>query len=247
MKSHTLEKNSPTPLHIQLYDILKQKIKDGDFVENQLIPSENEISKMYDISRTTVRNVILRLVNEQLIYRVAGKGTFVCEQKIIASGISQKGIREQLEEMGYATSTKLIEKKLVSPTKSLSSLLMLPPDEMLIMIKRLRYINNKPFSILTNYLSYSRFEGILNNDNDIDIPLCDTLANDYGIKAKYAEETLESVLSNPSESKLLSVPNDFHVLLTECVLYDDQNIPYEVSNVIFRGDIIKLKFKFNRT
>lgn len=240
-----LNKVAPTPLHIQLYEILKQKIESGEYTSHDMIPSENELSKIYNISRTTVRNVILRLANEGLIYRVAGKGTFVCETKITTSSIAQKGIREQLEEMGYETGTVLLEKNIIKANKALAQKLHINEGDDVIHIKRIRNVSGTPLSIHTNYLVAEYFPNLLENDV-AGTPLCNILLNNYNVKAKYGEETLESITSNSLESKYLEVPNSYPFLLLECILYNHNSVPYECSHVIFRGDRIKLKFKYDR-
>lgn len=245
LQQQMLDKNSPIPLHAQLYDVLKQQIDDGEYMAHQAIPSENEISRNYDISRTTARNVISRLVNENFLYRVAGKGTFVSESKITAATISQKGIREQLESMGYLTGTTIIDTKIKPATKAFAAKLNIQEGDPLVKITRLRYVNDIPFSILTNYLSAQRFPGLL--DKEIHrMPLCDILSRDYNTVAVSGEETLESVIASSYESQLLKVHEGFHVLLSECILYDQNLQPYELSKVLFRGDRIKLKFKLDR-
>jgi GntR family transcriptional regulator len=91
-----LDRNSPLPLHAQLEEIIKAGIENEEWPFESVIPSENELSKMYGISRMTVRSVITRLVHEGLLYSVPGKGTFVSEPKIVSRPLSQMGIREQL-------------------------------------------------------------------------------------------------------------------------------------------------------
>jgi GntR family transcriptional regulator len=240
-----LNKVAPTPLHIQLYEILKQKVENGEYKPHDIIPSESQLSKIYNVSRTTVRNVILRLANEQIIYRVAGKGTFVCENKITTSSIAQKGIREQLEEMGYETGTTLLENNFIHADSALAHKLHINEGDGIIHIKRIRYVNGTPLSMHTNYLVAKLFPNLL--DNDVaSTPLCNILQYKYNVTAKYGEETLESITSNSLESKLLEVPNSYPFLLLECKLYDQNNVPYEYSRVVFRGDRIKLKFKYDR-
>ena len=78
------------------------------------------------------------------------------------------------------------------------------------------------------------------------MPLCDILHRDYDTIATSGEETLESVVASSYESQLLKVSEGFHVLLSECILYDQDSQPYELSKVLFRGDRIKLKFKLDR-
>ena len=97
-EKNMLEKNSPKPLYQQLKDILVDAIDSEKWKANEKIPSENELSSIYGLSRMTVRSVLTDLVKEGLLYRVQGKGTFVAE-KIVTVSPSYIGIREQLEKM----------------------------------------------------------------------------------------------------------------------------------------------------
>lgn len=65
-----LEKNSPKPLYQQLKDILVDAIDSEKWKANEKIPSENELSSIYGLSRMTVRSVLTDLVKEGLLYRV---------------------------------------------------------------------------------------------------------------------------------------------------------------------------------
>lgn len=104
----TLDKANAKPLHIQIEESILQKLESREWAPGRLIPSENELSHIYGVSRTTVRNVITKLVQEGLLFRIPGKGTYVAEPKIVAHSLTYAGIREQLEQMGYEVSTRLI-------------------------------------------------------------------------------------------------------------------------------------------
>lgn len=110
-----LERNTPKPLYQQLKDILMDEIEAGKWEPNEKIPSENELSSLYGLSRMTARAVVSDLVKEGLLYRVQGKGTFVSE-KILALSPSYIGIREQLEQMGYEVKTRIVECKTMKST-----------------------------------------------------------------------------------------------------------------------------------
>ena len=84
-----LDPHSPKPLHTQLEEIIRGNIMNGDWSENSRIPSENELSREYGLSRMTVRSVILRLAQEGLLYRVPGKGTFVSVNKLMPDGLKK--------------------------------------------------------------------------------------------------------------------------------------------------------------
>ena len=57
----TLDKANAKPLHIQIEESILQKLESGEWAPGRLIPSENELSHIYGVSRTTVRNVITKL------------------------------------------------------------------------------------------------------------------------------------------------------------------------------------------
>jgi len=228
-----------------LYELLKQKIATGEYAPHQAIPSENELQQSFDISRTTVRNVITRLVNDQLLYRVPGKGTFVTESKITAVTMAKKGIREQLEEMGYETNTNLIEMCTVQADRYLADRLLIDEGSPLYQITRVRYVNNMPFSIHTTFTVASLCPDLFKKDIEHE-PLCTIQKREYGIIAKHGIETLESVVTTSQQSKYLESPRDFHVLLMGCTMYSTEEVPYEFSRVVFRGDRIKLSFNFER-
>lgn len=77
-----IDKTSPIPIYHQLEESIKQLIENGQLVPGDALPPELEYSDKYKISRMTVRQAIINLVNDQYLYRIKGKGTFVMEQKL---------------------------------------------------------------------------------------------------------------------------------------------------------------------
>ena len=88
---HKLDKDIPIPLYFQLKEIILKQIRDGTYQVEDAIPTEKELSEMYNISRTTVRQAITELVQEGWLYRVKSKGTFVRTPKISQSFIQAIG------------------------------------------------------------------------------------------------------------------------------------------------------------
>ena len=74
--------NYRTPIYLQLREIVRTKIEDGEYLPGTAIPSENDMAATYGISRITVRSAVDALVNEGLLRRVQGKGVFVVGNKI---------------------------------------------------------------------------------------------------------------------------------------------------------------------
>lgn len=61
----------------ELVTTLRAAVKQGVYVAGQLIPSERELCSREGLSRTTVRRAIQLLVDEGVLYRVPGSGTYV--------------------------------------------------------------------------------------------------------------------------------------------------------------------------
>lgn len=242
---HIIDKDGPQTLHSQLLQYIKTSIVNGEYEPNQMIPSENELCNTFDISRTTVRNVLSQLVSEKILYRVPGKGTFVEEQKITTMPIAQMGIREQLEAMGYQTDTYLYEKTITAANKKIARKLQIPVGSQVCVITRVRNVNDTPLSLHTAYLPLSMFNNLLEQDLQ-KRALCDILREHFNLYPKWGEETLESVLANKAEADYLKVKEGSSLLYLECTMYSTNDVPYQLDKVVFRGDSFKLKFRYDR-
>ena len=239
-----LDRQSPQTLHSQLEDIIRQGIENEEWKPDSNIPSENEFSNMYGISRMTIRSVLNTLVQEGLIYKVPGKGTFVSKPKIVSNLLSQMGMHDQLEQMGYETSTKLvsIEKSTASP--KIKKLLNLHSDSRVYVLKRIRYLKEEPFSIHISYIPVSLCPNLETKKLD-GMQLCNILRNEYQFKICKTVETLESTIATIQEARMLSVKKIFPLLLLESTVYAEDELPIEFSKVLFRGDKIKLHLEFD--
>ena len=72
-----MDKNSPIPLYYQLNTIIMDELNKGNYKNGDMIPTEAELSRIFGISLSTVRQCITQLVREGYLYRVKSKGTFV--------------------------------------------------------------------------------------------------------------------------------------------------------------------------
>lgn len=238
-----LDKQSPQPLHVQFENIVRHKIDNEEWQPNSIIPSENELSKMYGISRMTVRGVLNRIVSAGLLKRVPGKGTFVAESKIEGRPLSYMGIREQLEKMGFQTTTKLISIDSLEATSRIAKVLEVPKNEPLYKLSRVRYVKGLPLSLHVSYLP-KKLTPDLENMDTLGTQLCDILKHEYKHPILRQVELLESVLPSAEEAEILEVNTTFPLLQLENFFYTNNNVPVEYSRVVFRGDKIKIRLEY---
>lgn len=237
-----LERNNPKPLYQQLRDILVDAIDSGKWGPNERIPSENNLSTTYGLSRMTVRAVLTDMVKEGLLYRVQGKGTFVAE-KITTYSPSYIGIREQLEKMGYEVTTRIIECGTETCSDAVAKYLGIESGSSVFKIKRVRYIKGEPISIHISHIN-PMYSDKLTPELLEKEQLCVLLNDFYGLYKKQVNETLESVLALSEESELLNVEKGHPLLLLRDILYSEEGKPYEYTKVVFRGDKIKIQLHY---
>src|SRR5207302_8552564 len=91
---NAIYRNSPLPRYYQLKEIMRERVRAGEWKPGDLIPSERELGETYGISRMTARHAITDLVNDRLFYREQGKGTYVSQNKIIQQLIRLTGVTE---------------------------------------------------------------------------------------------------------------------------------------------------------
>ncbi len=109
-----LNKNDIIPLYMQLQRILKEDILKGKYLQDELIPSETQLSKKYDITRTTVRKAIANLVDEGLLRREHGKGTFVSLRQVNYSIWNFGGFTDFLRKKNKSPISKVLEEEIMT-------------------------------------------------------------------------------------------------------------------------------------
>ena len=101
MSKKNIDSNSSTPLYLQLSEIIRDGIINGVYKVESQIPSEFELCKIYNVSRTTVRKSIDALAQEGLLIKIHGKGTFVAPPTVRKEKTTGfMGMTKNIEAMG---------------------------------------------------------------------------------------------------------------------------------------------------
>lgn len=238
-----LDRNSFEPLYYQLKEIISEKVNNGEYSVDSLIPSESEFCKMYNISRITVRKAILDLVQEGILYRGKGLGTFVKKPAKATKLAGVQGFTELMLKLNQRPSAKVLDVKVKKATAHISEKLGISRDEQMIVIKRLRSSDDEPLFIEFLYLPYFKVEGL--EKEDLEKSIYGILKEKYGIRITRTVETFEPIVLDEFESKMLKTKSMGLGMLAERIGYTRENNVIEFSVHIFRGD--KCKFSIERT
>ncbi len=123
-----LQRESPDPLYTQLKESLVSDISAGRYGPHQRLPSERELSTHYKVSRMTVRQALLELARDGMIYTRTGKGTFVAEPKIDQRLRTLSGFTQDVSARGGKPTSRVLEFKVVPATPDIAAALLLPPE-----------------------------------------------------------------------------------------------------------------------
>ena len=138
------------PLYKQLEDQLKEEIDTGKRKAGSRLPTENELSTTYNVSRVTVRKALAGLSELGYLDRKSGKGTFVAEKRIqrnISKGVT--GFSEMCRTMGAVPGAKTIKIAIEDPTEKDMELMHITPDKKILVLERIRYADEKPVLLKT--------------------------------------------------------------------------------------------------
>jgi GntR family transcriptional regulator len=226
--------NSPVPKYYQLKEIIRDMIEKDELGAGQGIPPERELCERYGISRMTARQAVMELVNEGLVYRVQGLGTFVAEPKVRQGTGRLTSFTQDMRERGMRASSAVLRVEVESAGPVVARLLRIDPGEWIIRVRRVRNADGKSMALETSHLLYDVAKGIL----DVDLAtrsLYEELSK-AGIHIATAEQSYEAVLVNDSESEYLGVPVGSPALLMERVTFDADDRPFEYVKSVYRGD-----------
>lgn len=224
---------------------LRENLKNGVWKPKDKLPSESEMMRQYQVSRTLVRNVLTNLARDGLVKSKQGKGTFVSVPKIQAHAPYKEKIRSQLEQQGYLTQTQFSSLNKIPATPKLAYLLNVELDSDIYLHKHLRFVDHMPFSISESYMPANLFPDLENQDMEVS-PLSQIFDEVYGYTVYSTNETLEIVFASSEIAKKLDVTAGFPLLELEQVNYSKDNVPFELNRILFRGDRIRLHFDYNR-
>ncbi len=232
---NTIFRNSPVPRYHQLKEILRERIRSGEWKPGDLIPSERELSESYGISRMTARQAITDLVNEGVFYREQGKGTFVTRRKITQQLMRLTGFTEDISARGQRPGTRVLSAQMLPADDAAAERLHISVGQLIYCIQRLRLADGEPLAIELSQLSFKGCERLLEEDLEQN-SLYRLLETKYGVPLMEAEQELEAGLAGNEETKLLKIPAGSSVLFIRRVTYTDRNQPIEYAKSVYCGN-----------
>jgi len=230
-------------LYYQLQELIKSKIDQGEYQPGDLIPTEKELQKAYGVSRITVRNAINGLVLEDLLVKRQGYGTVVAAKRMVEDFSKLSSFTEKMHAQGAEVTSKVLEVERITAPSRIAEHLHIEKDEFVIEVKRLRLVNGEPIALFTNYLQPKL--GVHEGD-DFSGSIFKLLEQKYHVTISSGEKIVEAMVAGEDEARSLDIPVGDPVLLIRNVTYDENGIPIDYAEGIYRADRYKYVVKLKR-
>lgn len=234
----------PTPVYLQLREIVREKIEDGEYLPGTAIPTENALANMYNVNRLTVRSAIDALVIEGLLKRVQGKGVFVVGNKVERDLEFIGGFSQTMRSRNKRPKIKVLKKDIRQAGKKYGDIFGISENAMIYDIRRLCYADDEPMSLEEIYVPASlvpKIEGI-----DLSVFSMTEVYDFYNVQLCRAEQTLDIVTLNQNDARLLGVDVKQAVFLFEYISYDKNGRVIEFSHCYNRGDKCEFSVHFKK-
>jgi GntR family transcriptional regulator len=198
-----LDKGSHLPLYVQLQEALTSQIGSGDVKPGDRLPSERELAGTLGISRITARLALDALLENGLVYREQGRGTFVAEPKM--RGL--KGFLSFTEDImarGMTPRSRILAQEAITPDESIASALKLPSDALVLRLTRLRFADDEPVALQSSYIPLHLCPGLESADLT-DKSLFSVLRKQYFVHPIWTEAEVEAVPASAEEAQWLEM------------------------------------------
>lgn len=224
--------NKKVPVYIEMHNKIRQRIITNDWKKGDKIPSERDLAEEFKVSRMTARQAVSSLVEEGLLERRRGSGTFVASEKVREKLVGIPSFTETIERLGKKPKSKLISYYTKLASESEAEKLQIGQNEKVIIMERLRYAGEEPICFEVATLPQSIIKSF--SKEELTQHLYRTLS-EQGFEVKRAEQVISATWASEKVADLLEVKRGTPILRLKQVSYTQGDIPFEYVRAQYVG------------
>lgn len=224
------------PLHKKIRMDLLEKINSGFYQENDIIPTELELSEKYGVSRPTVRQAVQALVNEGYLERRKKRGTIVRKTKIKQEFTHViESFDSEMNRKGIAPKTNVLNFSIERANEEVAENLNIELNEEIYKLVRLRYAGEEPVVVVTTYIPKKMFPKL--EEVDFTTQLLYNVFKEFNYPIQSVSRKLEVIKADETTSDLLNIDENDPMFYFHTQGFTNDKIAIEYSISKYRGDI----------
>ena len=224
------ERDNSTPLYIQIANNLRRQIAEGRIATGEALPSERDLCESTGASRVTIRKAVDQLIDEGLLFRKHGSGTFV-SQRIEVPGTFLSGFSDDARSRGQAPGSVWLMKVYANPTPEEASILKISTLSKVARLGRVRLSEGEPLAIEHAIVVASFLPPIEEIADSLYMAL-----ESCGNRPVSGRQKIRASLATPTEAGLLSIRENSEILRIERITSRADGAVVEFTRSAYRGD-----------
>lgn len=220
------------PKYKVVYEDMKDKLRNHVYKSNEKIPDGGSLAIDYGCSKLTIAKALDILVQEGMLIRRQGSGTYVKENFPSRTTVELEQFSGYSKKFGkkHLKST-VIEFSIITPTVEIAKKLNIT-DEFVYKILRLRSVDNIPQILEETYMPIYVIPGL--KEKDLEGSIYDYINNKLGFKIQSAHISIRGDKSNSNDKKYLDLTDYDFIMEIEKVAFLENGKIFEYSKTHHR-------------
>jgi GntR family transcriptional regulator len=229
-----VDPNKNESLYLQVRQSLLKNIQNQTWRPYSLIPTEQELMDMFNVSRTTIRQAVNMLVQEGLLEKRQGKGTIVLPMKLVSNLSRLRGFAEEVMERGMIPRSQLIRAEFLQTLHFEKTMLRLGENDSVLLIERIRFANDTPIALERS--CWPEKIGRILMGYDLNTAKYYEILENHNVYLKQANEKISAINATLPEADLLGIRAGEALLEMTRLSYGLDGEPIEYTKTKFRSD-----------
>lgn len=227
-----LDRTRPLALYYQVAETLRGRIVSGELRPGEAIPTEEELQRLFGVSRATIRQAVRDLVGDGLLRLERPRGTFVSRPKIQETLPELISFSDEVRQQGLTPSSRVLTIALQPAPAHVAGRLGIREGEIVLRLDRLRLADDRPIALMHSHLAPwvglgtgDAYDGSLH-----------TLLAGRGIRLVDADQVIEAATATPGQARVLGCARRGALLKVDRVTYSAEGRPIEHVVALYRAD-----------
>ena len=229
-----IDRTSPVPLYHQLEQCLRRQVKTGVLKAGDPLEKEEDLQRLFNVSRTTVRQALSNLAKDGVVVRRRGAGTFVARVPEPAPLSCTMSFTREMLAQGRVPRTDVLAFTLIAAEGAARKELELPEGARIHHVRRLRSVDGVPVCLVDSYVPHSVAPALRMTDFEpmgLRQSMLYVLEHLHGVEARQGEEWILPAVCSAEDARLLSIADLTATIRDFCVARSPIGTPilYEES------------------
>ena len=233
------------PLYHQIVSDLKDQINRREMNNGDKLPTEKWLSEHYKVSRVTVRKALEDLIEQGYLEKRPNRGCFVIQPKFEKDLSRMRSLHRELLASGIIPSSKIISYQEVAADPWIGRHLQCEEGDIVLVIKRIRYADDRPFAEQTIYLPkvlFNEFNPWLLRDHS----LHDLIEEEYSVPIISSTQTITARMPSKEQVAELDLKAGKPILHIRGTVFTEDDKVCEYSDTYFITDVVRYSFSWSR-